>query len=122
MPDLTPITVTITAGQSLSTPALLGIKTLVGISLPSTWTQPTGGCSFQVSVDGVNYQELYDSSTGTPITIAFAAALPSRFIVLSNTVQWAGVNALKVRSGSAASPVNQGSTVVITLLARTVAF
>jgi hypothetical protein len=122
--DLTPITVTIAAGASLSTAANLGIKTLVGISLPSNWTPVATGISFQVTPDGTTFQELIDGVTGTAIIVgAVAGGVPANsFVTLDNDAQWAGINGLKVRSGTSGTPVNQTNTVTITLFMRTVAF
>jgi hypothetical protein len=121
MLDLTPITVTITATGSLSTVANLGIKTLVGIQLPSNWT--TAALSFQVSSDGgTTFQELFDGVAGTAVSVAATAGVASQFIAMSNDGIWSGVNCLKVRSGSSGTPVAQTNTVAVTLLMRTVAF
>jgi hypothetical protein len=124
MADLTSITVTIASGASLSTVANLGIKTLVGISLPANWTPVIAGLSFQVTPDGVNFQELIDGATGAALIVGAAAAgVPANsFITLDNDAQWSGINGLKVRSGTLGAPANQTNTVIVTLFMRTVAF
>jgi hypothetical protein len=105
---------TIASGQSLSGPVSLGALTLVGISMPASWS--AAGLTFQVSPDGVNWQELYDGA-GNEITLTAAAsqfiiplAIPSYF--------WRGINMVQVRSGTAGDPVVQSGGAVINLISR----
>lgn len=115
MADLTPITVTITAAGTVSTPANLGFKTLVGISLPANWT--TSAITFQASPDGAIYQPVFDAAAGTATAIVVGAGVASNFIVLDNPDQWAAINQLRLVSAT-----TQTNTVVVTLFVRTVAF
>jgi hypothetical protein len=113
----------IPAGQSLSPPVPLGVKALVGLSFDSAWTSPTGGCSFQASPDGgASWHELYDRASGTEIVVAAAAAKPLQFVAISNLAQFAGVNNIKIQSGTAAAPVNQTNSTIITVFCRSIAF
>jgi hypothetical protein len=105
---------TIAAGASLSGPVSLGALTLVGISMPATWTPAP--LTFQVSPDGSTWQELYDGA-GNEVTI-FAAA--GQFIIplLDPSYLWRGVNMLQVRSGTLAAPVNQIAAAVVNIVTR----
>ena len=110
-----PFPVTIAAGQSLSPEIDLGQWTLVGIWMPAAWI--AAGLSFQTSLDGgVTWLEHYNSA-GTETTFTVAAG---QFIAVDPTL-WRGVNALKIRSGTAASPVVQTGGATLNLVARTVA-
>jgi hypothetical protein len=104
----------IAAGASLSGPVALGALTLVGISMPAVWTPAV--LTFQVSLDGSTWQELYDGS-GNEVTITAAAG---QFIIplLDPSYLWRGVNLVQVRSGTAGAPVNQVAAAVVNLITR----
>lgn len=99
--------VTIANNASLSGAVELGSARLVGIEMPGAWT--TAGITFQVSSDGTNFSDLYDDSTER--TYAVAA---SRYVAVPLD-KWTGIRHIKVRSGTAGSPVNQGAARVIKL-------
>lgn len=104
----------ITSGVSLSTAVNIDPYRLVGIAMPATWT--AANLTFQASHDnGTTYNNLYDD-LGTEMTVTAAA---SRYITLDPAV-FAGINYLKVRSGTSGTPVNQGGDRTITLVTRTV--
>lgn len=102
--------VTIANGASLSgaTQDLAG-KTVRGLVMPATWT--AANLTFQGSHDNSTFNNLYEED-GTEVTITADAA---RFIQLPSTF-FQAVRFLKVRSGTAASAVNQGGSRIITLL------
>lgn len=103
---------TIAAGQSLSGPTPTGVDTLVGISMPATWT--AASITLQVSPDGgTTWQELYDGA-GNEVTITAAAG---QFIQL-NSYMWRGMNMFQVRSGTLAAPVAQVAAAIVNLIAR----
>jgi hypothetical protein len=105
------IQVTIANGASLSGVAGLGRGvSLVGIVMPAAWT--TAGLSFQASADSTNFADLYDS--GSEYTVAAGA---SRYIQIPAD-KTDSIMALKVRSGTTGTPVNQGADRVITLIVR----
>lgn len=106
-------TATISAGNSLSAEVALGEKTLVGIVMPGTWT--AASLTFQATPDDINFYEMYDSA-GNEITVPAAAG---QFIQIDPTM-WRGITGLKVRSGTATTPVNQVAAATITLVTRTV--
>lgn len=105
--------VTIANGQSLSSAVVLGEDRLVGIAMPADWT--AANLTFQVSHDGSTYNNLYDDS-GAEITVT---AADDRYIALDLTV-FAGIQDLKIRSGTSGTPVNQGAERTITLVTRPV--
>ncbi len=107
---LSTITATIASGAALSSAVYLGANFLVGIYIPSNWT--SANVTFQASPDGgTTWGELY-SYLGAEIT--FVAA-PSQFLAVDPTL-WKGARSLIVRSGTAATPVNQSNTVNLTLV------
>lgn len=107
---LSTITATIAAGQSLSSAVYLGASFLAGIFIPSNWT--SANLTFQGSPDGgTTWGELY-TYLGAEWTFVAAA---SQFLTVDPT-QWKGVRSLIVRSGTAASAVNQTNTVNLTLM------
>lgn len=106
---------TIAAGSSLSGAANLGAKILCAIIVPATWA--AAGIAFQVSDDlGVTWFPLYDS-TGAEVTISSANAPAGRRVTV-NSLAFAGVDYIKVQSGSNAAPVVQAGQQVLTLVAR----
>ncbi len=104
-------TATIASGTSLSSATDLGTGRLVGIIIPAAWT--TAAITFQGSADGVTYFDLYDDAIER--TIASGSVVASRFIALP-IADWLMVRAVKIRSGSAASPVNQPADRIVTLV------
>lgn len=112
---LNSIAVQIASGQALSAEVDIGGWTLVGIVVPSNWT--TAGLSFQASADGgITWGELQDQ-TATAIGVSSIAGGTQVFIAIDPT-KLRGVRSLKVRSGTAAVPVNQTNTVTLQLLTR----
>ncbi|MFX8992063.1 hypothetical protein ABTN16_19290, partial [Acinetobacter baumannii] len=67
----------------------------------------------QVSPDDATWYEHYNGA-GTETTLTVAAG---QYIAL-DPVLWRGVNLIKVRSGTSASPVNQSAAATLTLVAR----
>lgn len=107
--------VVIAAGASLSAACPLGALTLAGISMPAVWT--AAALTFQVSPDGgATWQELYDGA-GNPVTVTAAAG---QFVVpvANPSYVWRGINMVKVRSGTAAAPVNQAAAATVNLVTR----
>lgn len=104
-------TVTITNGTAISGASedLSTLGKLAAIILPSGWT--TQSVTFQVSTDGVNYYNLYNEGT----EYALSSVLASTFQRLDIALFY-GVNYVKVRSGTAASPQNQAGGDIVTLV------
>lgn len=108
-------TATIANGASLSGIVNCGGLDVVGIQMPTGWT--AASISFQVSHDGVTFQDVYDDA-GAEVTITAAA---SRYLSLVTALKrLGGVRFLKVRSGATGAAVNQGAerTIRIVLAGR----
>ena len=106
-------TATIASGASLSGAVEVPRGcALVGISMPSTWT--AAALTFQAAVINI-YQNAY-TTAGAAIsyTAGAAQALPV------DPAQWKHAAKLKVRSGTAGSPVNQAADRILTLVFRPV--
>lgn len=104
------LSVTILNTASLSDAAKIGTGRLAGIILP---TFTSAALSFQVSEDGTTYREAYDSSS---TLVAVSASTGDRYIDAPAAL--AGANYIKVRSGTAVSPVTQGADRVIKLVVK----
>lgn len=85
----------------------------VAIQMPGTWV--AAALTFQASLDGgTTFNDLYDTD-GSEISLTVAAA---RVVVLSTpAIFWAG-GLIKVRSGTAATPVNQTADRTLKLFVR----
>jgi hypothetical protein len=110
-PFLSTVTGTIANGASITGAIDVGDQPLIAIQMPAAWT--TADLTFQASIDGTNFFDVYNLS-GDEYTVAAAA---SRFIVLSPLeFQWARY--IKIRSGPSASAVTQGGARTLTLVTR----
>ena len=110
--DLRPVA--IDAGKSLSAVVdLFGERPFVpvGVYLPANWT--SANLSFQVSVDGANFVNLYTGDNTELVIVAEAR----RFIPLQPS-RFGGARFLMVRSGQASASVNQGTAVTLHLVVR----
>jgi hypothetical protein len=118
MAEVDVITATISAGQSLSTEADIGSKSLVGIVIPAAWIAAAGGLSLQMSPDGgITWCEVRTIS-GSAYAIAYTSAGAASIEIDPTTLR--GISALKIRSGTVGSPVNQTNTVILQLVTRLV--
>ena len=113
-------TVTISTGTSLSNSLdcrNLGI--LVAILYPAAWT--VARSSFQASVDNVNFFNVADSNA-SEITVRQSSAAGLWLAISTSGVTAESITGLvaapylKIRSGVAATPVNQVATRVLTLI------
>jgi hypothetical protein len=105
---------TISSGTALSSMIDLKGLRLFAVGMPSSWT--TANLTFQVSPDGgTTWFELYDQN-GNEIT---ATAAASNGIVLSPS-QFSAFEYLRIRSGTAALPVNQMANATLQLILRAV--
>lgn len=102
-------TATIAAAGNLSSAIDLQDAKLHALSL-SAWT--TAAVTFQVSVDGTTYLNLFD--TNGEVTVASGNVATGRAIVL-NKDTFEGFRYVKVRSGSSATPVAQTAGTTITV-------
>ncbi len=108
MPVLTR-TVTILNGASLSAAVDIDGSTVVGIVMPAAWT--AANLTMQMSADDSTHNNAYDEF-GAEKTITAAA---SRYILL-NPSDFLGADSIKLRSGTSATPVNQGADRSITVV------
>jgi hypothetical protein len=105
--------VVIPAGGSLSDPVDLDGVKLLGIQMPSAWD--AANLTFQVSANGVAYADLYNQA-GSEVVVNAAAG---RFIALDPAL-FAGIRFLRIRSGTAETPINQTAARTLLLVARAV--
>lgn len=115
LPSLRNHPVIIQAGQSLSAAINVGEREVVGILIPAGWT--AANLTFQANHDGESaFLNVHDSA-GTELTVTAAA---SRYIAFTESIRTAfeGIRNLKVRSGTAGTPVNQASSITIQLLVK----
>jgi hypothetical protein len=91
---------TIAADASLSGAVHLNGRLPGGIRMPTAWN--TAALTFQRSVDGANYSNVYDAS-GNEYTVQTSASCTP---TLDPLYFW-GANYIKVRSGTSGSAVNQ---------------
>jgi hypothetical protein len=102
--------VTIANGASLSNATDLKGLTLYGIIMPATWT--TAGITFQVSYDGgTTFQNLQSKTAEYSVTAAAAQT------ILIPRTELPAITQIKVRSGTAGSPVTQAADRIVTLIA-----
>jgi hypothetical protein len=111
--ELATVDATIANGASLSAAVRLPPGCYpIAVAMPAAWT--AASLTFQVSHDnGTTYNNLHNDS-GAEVALTVDA---SRFVRLAPT-EWAAVNLLKVRSGTAGTPVNQGAERTVTLVVR----
>lgn len=104
-------TATIAENENLSDVVDCNGLTLAALIVPSGWT--AADITLQGSVDGTNFFNVHEASSDTELTVQAAA---SRYILLDPD-QFRGLQRLKVRSGTSATPVTQtGSDKVLTLV------
>jgi hypothetical protein len=114
LPPIAYVTATIANNASLSNAVPTGGQPIVGIQMPAAWT--TADLTFQAACDAAaNVANVYDSEAAE-LTVQADA---SEFVIVDPTY-FAGAAFVKVRSGTAASAVNQGAERKITLALRTV--
>lgn len=103
--------VTISNGTSLSGALDVADYTVVGVITDSAWD--TAAITFQASADGTNFFSLFNAGT----EISFAAATASSYHIIDPALML-GVRAIKVRSGTAGTPVNQVGDAVVTVIIK----
>lgn len=102
---VTAVAATIANAGSLSGAADVSAGRIVGLQLPAAWT--AAPITFQGSIDGgATYSDVYDD--GVERTIAAGSVVASRVLPLDGD-DWRAFTHVKIRSGTAASPVAQGA-------------
>ena len=100
----------IASGASVSGDLNLGGRILVGIAMPAAWT--AASITFEVSPDrGTTWLDMYDI---TETEMAISPVVDNYYAI--DPLQFLGVNHLRIRSGTAATPVNQGAERTVTLM------
>lgn len=111
------ITATIANGTALSDVLDMDTEFLAGMIVHAAWT--AAAITFQGSTDGANFFNVYDEG-GTEVSIASASVVADRFISFSDTFmhKLRACQYLKLRSGTAATPVNQLAARTISVIGR----
>lgn len=104
--------VVIASGASLSPEVDLGNFTLAGVIMPSGWD--AANLTLQAKTANGTATNVYDDS-GSEVSITAAA---SRYILFWPALDLTGLRHIKVRSGTAATPVNQTADRTLTLILR----
>ena len=105
-------TATIANNESLSDAIDLADSSLVGIIMPAAWT--AAGLHIAGSVDGISYYPLFDTAGNElGITTAVAAYMYSFDPGLAVPPKY-----IKLRSGTAGTPVNQGAARTFSVISR----
>jgi len=108
------VTATIAGSESLSDAVELGGHSVLRIAMPAAWT--AADLTFQVSDDGgTTFRNVY-WDWGPEMALAADAAMT---IELSPFVRLSHINQLKVRSGTAGTPVAQAAERLIVLAVST---
>lgn len=103
-------------GSQSNTIDLTGFK-LFKISMPSAWTE--AALTFLSAPDEVSDFQKVTNDSGTETSIASTVALASTDIVIDAAIiPLASMTLCKFRSGTAATPVNQGTERIIKLVAK----
>ncbi len=112
-PIIETVDAVIAINTALSAALNVSGATVIGIAMPAAWT--AANLTFQASVDGSTYNDVYDDA-GAEYTVTAAAA---RYIIL-DPADFAGFRFLKIRSGTTGTPVNQVAARTLVLNARPV--
>lgn len=106
--------VTISSGASLTGTINLSGLRLFSIAMPSSWT--AANLTFQMSPDsGTTWVNLRDQSGNEVVAVADASCC-----VLLTPAQFASIQYLRIRSGTAATPVAQAADRSLQLVLRSV--
>ena len=107
-------TVTIPAGEAVSTPLDQTSAAVTMVIAPAEWTP--ANITFLVSIDGVNFFDLADAASGVQISRALQ---PSTALKIDQSYT-RYINHLKVRSGPRDNPIAQAADRVSTLVTERV--
>ena len=106
------VAVTIPAGASLSGDVNVNDLQIVGIQMPAGWD--AAGIAFAALLgDGTTFGKVQDAA-GTEVVITSPAA--ATYVAIAPTVATIGLGRIRVRSGTAAVPVNQTADRVFALV------
>lgn len=112
----TTLTATIANGASLSDAQNVDGR-LCGLITPAAWT--AAAITFSASYDGINYADVWELATGTAVERIIASVnittAAAKYFALPLS-DWLSAPFIKIRSGTSASPVNQGAARSIVLV------
>lgn len=103
---------TIANGAALSNQVNLFGRRPTRISLPAGWD--AAALTFLTSTDGTNFRPLHDWN-GSEVNLAAATMDTGGREIVLNPDLFTGVRAIQLRSGTAATPVNQTAQRAITI-------
>lgn len=106
----TVLTATIANGASLSDVIDIGIGTVIGFLVP---TIDAAALTFQGSDDGATFQNARDAAVAE---LTVASSTGAMFVPAPSGLQ--GAAFIKIRTGTAAAPVNQGSQRLIKVVIK----
>lgn len=110
----TTATATIANGASLSGEVDLEGQAIQAIQMPAAWT--AASLTFTASsASGGTFDPVHDDG-GTEVTITAAAARMIGLDAIARELD--GLRFIKVRSGTTATPVNQGAERILTLILK----
>ncbi len=109
--DIQQFTATIASGQALSTIIRTDSNHVLSLSMPAAWS--TAALTVQASQDGTTWRNVFDEF-GAELTIQAAA---DREIFLP-PVRLAAYGFIRLRSGTAGTPVNQAAARDIIITTR----
>jgi hypothetical protein len=92
----------ILAGESLSDYIDVRLGRIVAITMPATWEPNTQPLTFQISTDGINFNDLYRMDG-----IEVGVSVTKGAAILIDDDRLTSVAFIKFRSGSAAAPIAQ---------------
>jgi hypothetical protein len=102
------------SGGSISTTVRLGDKNICGFIVPAGWT--AAPLSILASLDGgTTFFEYYDTKANTSSFTVGAG----QYVAVDPTM-FRGVNSVQLRSGTAATPVNQAAALSVGIVSRRV--
>ena len=112
------LTATIASGESVTAAIDLGNTSLVGFVAPAAWT--TAALNLEVSLDGANWVTAgVIGPDGVAVGSWSAVTAGAAYAVdVAGMLPWAYV---RFRSGTQASPVNQGAARTFTVITRPLA-
>ncbi len=111
------VNATIPSGASVSNALDCNNRAITGFIAPAGWT--TAALTIEASVNGTEWvTELFDSTSNPAGSFAAITASAGYAVDLASLVPWQYV---RLRSGTSASPVNQGADRVFKVVQRLLA-
>lgn len=101
----------IAAGASLSNAVYLGSDVPYAVGLPNGWS--AANLTFQGSIDGVTFFELYVGDAGTEAAYTITTTATTGRTIAVDGTKFMGLSAFKIRSGTVGVPVAQGGGATI---------